>query len=62
MPHSHNPTPWNKFAITPAIKGQITKLAACKEPRRIYNAARAVFMKHMPREQAKHAARKYVAV
>lgn len=47
--------------ITPAIKGQITRLSsATGTPRARYNAARAVFMKHMPREQAKHAAKKWV--
>ena len=62
------------MTITPAIKGQITK--AIKSTHAIadngvtYNrggapaviaAIRPIFARHMPREQAKHAARKYLA-
>lgn len=62
------------MTITPAIKGQITK--AIGEPltsdlmgnrRPVDNARRIavitrVFAKHMPREQAKHAAKRYIMV
>jgi hypothetical protein len=55
--------------MTPAIKGQLTKimnfhsdvqhLSAFRQMRA--NAVRKVFTKLMPREQAKHAARKFLS-
>lgn len=62
------------MTLTPAIKGQLTKaVKAATETVAGYTpsdkAARflafknvcAVFARHMPREQAKHATRKYLA-
>ena len=48
------------MTLTPAIKGQITK--AIKTAANKFTAARSIFEKHMPREQAKHAARKYLGM
>jgi hypothetical protein len=62
------------MTMTPAIKGQITKAikttVAVDDNGVHYNRGgapavvaviRPIFAKHMPREQAKHAARKYLA-
>jgi len=47
-------------AITPAIKGQLTKAYKLYGPHPdLFRAVRRVFERVMPREQAKHAARKY---
>lgn len=43
------------MTLTPAIKGQLTKA------RKDYGATIVVFMRHMPRQQAKHATRKLLA-
>ena len=50
------------MTITPAIKGQLTK--AAKEavgPRTLHIRVMNIYLRHMPREQAKHATRKFVA-
>jgi len=49
--------------ITPAVKGQITKLRKLHagNPRNQYLAIRNLFNRSMPREQSKHAARKVLA-
>lgn len=54
------------MTITPAIKGQITK--AIKSIPTTHGgsyakvtAIRPIFAKHMPREQAKHAAKRYLS-
>ncbi len=58
-------------ALTPAVKGQLTKLSNAYRKYRVdmpganlnvalFNDSRMIFAKIMPREQAKHAARKYV--
>jgi hypothetical protein len=55
--------------MTPAVKGQLTKaLKSTHAPQAgnlaygaRFNAIRPIFAKHMPAEQAKHAARKYLA-
>lgn len=55
------------MVLTPAIKGQLTKarnsvyiaLSDYGKGERI-RAVRAVFAKHLPAEQAKHATRKYL--
>lgn len=62
------------MTITPAIKGQLTKAVKAHNPgntfnidqavyqiRARFNVVRDIFAKHLPREQAKHAARKYLA-
>lgn len=56
------------MTITPAIKGQLTKAmnhtlstSAYDRTAIRFTAMRLVFSKHMPRQQAKHAARKYLA-
>lgn len=53
--------------LTPAIKGQLTKATKLKSSGNwtngngtFYSAVRGIFAKIMPREQAKHAAKKYV--
>lgn len=46
------------MTITPVIKGQLTKARNTTNPKQ---AVIAVFVKHMPRQQAKHAARKLLA-
>lgn len=63
-----------KMTLTPAIKGQLTKAIktthAVDATGTTYNrggapaviaAIRPIFAKQMPREQAKHAARRYLA-
>ena len=54
------------MTLTPAIKGQLTK--ATNQMRKenagmrdFKLAIRGVFLRHMPRQQAKHATRKYLA-
>jgi len=54
--------------LTPAMKGQLTKILKANpnttpglQLQYRIEAVRAYFAKHMPREQAKHAARKYLA-
>lgn len=48
--------------VTPAIKGQLTKAYKQFGPHPdLFGAVKAIFARHMPREQAKHAARKYCA-
>lgn len=48
--------------MTPAIKGQITKAirTATNRQMAVYNVKR-IFARHMPTEQAKHAANKAVS-
>lgn len=46
------------MTMTPAIKGLLTKARKTSSP---IHAIRAVFARHMPKQQAKHAARKYLA-
>jgi hypothetical protein len=57
-----------KRKLTPAVKGQLTKaVKASKNDQEIYGRSflygnvRQVFERIMPREQAKHAARQYLA-
>jgi hypothetical protein len=45
--------------LTPALKGQLTK--AIKANGKTHSTVRSFFMKFMPKEQAKHATRKYLA-
>jgi len=47
---------------SPAIKGQITKaIKAHKESRpHLHNALMTIFLKLMPKQQAKHATRKHI--
>jgi len=47
--------------ITPAIKGQLTKAAKLPTFGQKFRAVRAVFIRYMPRQQAKHATRKYLS-
>lgn len=56
--------------LTPAIKGQLTKavnsfksadLALFNNRVAAFKLVRAIFARHMPKEQAKHATRKYLA-
>ena len=50
------------MSLTPSIKGQLTKARnASLSPSETFNSIRRIFEKHMPREQAKHASRKYLA-
>ena len=55
------------MTLTPAIKGQLTKAvkaANANTPQpagHLYRMVRLIFEKIMPREQAKHQARKYLA-
>jgi hypothetical protein len=51
-----------KTAITPAIKGQLTKLRKMHagNPQNTFLAIRHQFNRIMPREQAKHATRQYL--
>jgi hypothetical protein len=55
------------MTLTPAIKGQLTKAIKAQRTGQasdgigILYAVRAVFARHMPIEQAKHATRKYLA-
>jgi hypothetical protein len=52
------------MTITPAIKGRITKAINSLptiNPRLRRHAVFQFFLKRMPREQAKHATRKYLA-
>ena len=50
------------MTLTPAIKGQITKALnhAVNYGMQVLGVRR-IFQKYMPREQAKHAARKFLA-
>ncbi len=50
------------MTITPAIKGQLTKAVKSSSdfPGATFRNVFAVFARHMPREQAKHATRKYL--
>jgi hypothetical protein len=51
-----------KTTLTPAIKGQLTKAYKAYGPHPdLYGAVRRIFERVMPREQAKHATRKYLA-
>jgi hypothetical protein len=52
-----------KTAITPATKGQLTKLRKMHagNPQNTFLAIRHQFNRTMPREQAKHATRNYLA-
>lgn len=49
--------------ITPVIKGQITKAIKAHSGSNLqtFYAIKSVLMKYMPREQAKHAAKRYLA-
>jgi len=51
--------------LTPAIKGQLTKaskaVSVLRNGSNLYHNILSVFVKHMPREQAKHATRKYLS-
>lgn len=48
--------------LTPQVKGQLAKAYKQFGPHPdLFGAARRIFEKLMPKEQAKHAARKYVA-
>jgi hypothetical protein len=61
------------MVLTPAIKGQLTKVRNHHPDTNefwqskgvhyppLVHGVRAVFAKHMPREQAKHAAKQYLA-
>ncbi|MDR3750115.1 MAG: hypothetical protein P4K94_01380 [Terracidiphilus sp.] len=47
--------------LSPSIKGQLTKAYKAYGPHPdLFGAVRRIFERVMPREQAKHAARKYV--
>ena len=49
--------------LTPAIKGQLTKAVKANNGRQwTFLQVWSIFLKVMPREQAKHATRKYLAV
>lgn len=59
--------PWKQFQMTPAIRGQLTRAVNRSEVGFDTNQKHAmrrevasVFAKHMPREQAKHMARRYL--
>jgi hypothetical protein len=47
--------------FTPSIKGLLTKAMHKSDAQAVFNAVRAIFAKHMPRERAKHATRNYLA-
>ncbi len=48
--------------LTPATKGQLTKAVKTYGPHPgLFGKVREIFNKVMPREQAKHAARKFCA-
>lgn len=52
--------------LAPALKGQLTKAVkmyntSAMAGQHLYHYIRNVFSRHMPPEQAKHAARKYLA-
>ena len=46
--------------LTPAQKGGLTKARKVKDPRNRYTLLRELFQEAIPREQAKHAARRYM--
>jgi hypothetical protein len=48
--------------LSPTVKGQLTKASKAFNTRRdLLGAARCIFGRSMPREQAKHAAKRFVA-
>ena len=47
--------------LTPATKGQLTKAVKISDDSVRFNTIRKVFSKFLPAEQAKHAARSYIA-
>lgn len=46
--------------LTPNIKGQLTQARNRWTGPTLFHEVRRVFLKHMPLEQAKHAAKKYL--